>query len=112
MFFLPSSMEEEPDDQPDASSVAVLDNQYTGFGDCTDDVAYILFSDALGDLMPYEEESLDCYHEELVEQLMVHGRVGPSMLSMENIQILLNLSRLDMTRHWMNKRRAASTPGN
>jgi len=93
----------------DASSVAVVDFQHTGFGVCSDDVAYLLYPDARGYFSDADQDELLVgYHSTLIEQLMIHGKGGPSTLSLERFQIFFRLSQLEMTRHWTQKGWAAS----
>ena len=56
----------EDESDGDASSVAVLDFQFTGLGLGAEDVAYVLFPDAKGHYFESETELLSVYHQEFI----------------------------------------------
>ncbi|CAB9503654.1 Protein of unknown function (DUF1679) [Seminavis robusta] len=97
MFFRDNAEEEE--DQLGMEDVAVLDFQFAGMGVCAEDVAYLLFPDARGDYFDMEKELLECYHEELISQLMIQQKGGPSSLSLESFQAYYELARIDFLRY-------------
>lgn len=97
------------DDGPE--SVAVLDFQFTGWGLGAEDVACLLFPDARGHYFDNEEELLQCYHHELISQLMLQQKGGPSTLTFERFRGLYELSRCDLFRYLLRKGWVASNDG-
>lgn len=95
-----------------AEYTAVVDFQYTGPGLPAEDVAYLLYPDARIDWLDQEAELLTLYYNELISQLMLLCKGGPSTLSFDEFLKYYELSRLDMTRYWLSaKRWSASTAG-
>lgn len=94
-----------------ADSVAVVDFQYAGAGLGAEDVAYLLFPDALGDLLDDEDALLHAYHDELIEQLILQLKGGPSSLPCSVFRQQYGLARVDLARHWLSKGWVASTAG-
>ena len=117
MFLADNNKEEDDNDDhndndEDASSVAVLDFQFAGLGLGAEDVAYILFPDARGHYFDSEAELLLVYHEELVSQLILQQKGGPSTLSLEAFRGHYELSRIDFVRYLLvEKGWVASTNG-
>lgn len=99
------------DDCPSSATVAVVDFQFTGWGVCAEDVAYLLYPDAHGSLMESVDELLDFYHEQLVTQIMNMRRGGPSSISRERLVRLFDLALLDLTRYWLSKGWEGTTVG-
>ena len=111
-MFLKQPPSQEDTTEASATHVAVVDFQFTGAGIGAEDVAYLLYPDARGFFDADDEESLlKTYHDELISQLIVQQKGGPSSLSFSQFRRLYELSRLDMTRHWLAKGWVASTEG-
>ena len=106
-----ASLENCDDASSEADTVVVLDFQFSGTGLGAEDVAYILFPDALGHYFDKEKEILECYHEELISQLIVHQKGGPSTLSFETFRSYYELARVDFTRYLLGKGWVASNEG-
>ena len=117
MMFRESRKDDSQDDDDDdddenlASSVAVVDFQFTGWGLCVEDVSYLLYPDVQGSLMEYVDDLLNVYHEQLVNQLMIHMKGGPSSISLDVVHRLYELINLDLTRYWLTKGWEATTQG-
>lgn len=95
-----------------SSFVGVVDFQFTGWGLCAEDIAYLLYPDARGgSLMCQVDELLDFYHEQLVTQLMLLMKGGPSSISVVKLIRLFELSILDLTRYWLSKGWEGTTKG-
>jgi hypothetical protein len=103
--------DDDGDDENLASSVAVVDFQFTGWGLCVEDVSYLLYPDVHCILMDNADDLLTVYHEQLVNQLMIHMKGGPSSISLEVVRRLYELVNLDLTRYWLTKGWEATTQG-
>lgn len=108
MFF---ATDEGDSDELGPESVSVLDFQFIGSGLGPEDVAYLLFPDARGHYFDDENELLKIYHEELISQLILHQRGGPSTLSYDSFRLYYELSRVDFTRYLLTKGWVASSEG-
>ena len=94
-----------------SSCVGVVDFQFTGWGVCAEDVAYLLYPDAQGSLLEFVDELLDHYHEQLITNIMILMKGGPSSISREALTKLFDLSIIDMTRYWLSKGWEGTTEG-
>ena len=111
MFLAGNGIDKEDQEGGGAGQVAVLDFQFAGIGVGAEDVAYLLFPDAKGNYFDTEEELLECYHEELICQLMAQSKGGPSSLPFRTFRALYALSQLDLLRHLLGRGWVGSTEG-
>jgi len=94
-----------------AQSVCAVDFQFAGAGVGAEDVAYLLFPDARGHFEEHEEDLLKSYHEELIMRLIEQRKGGPSSISFDTLRAYYQLSRLDFTRHLLERGWVTSTEG-
>jgi Ecdysteroid kinase-like family len=99
------------DEATSSSPVAVVDFQFTGWGLCAEDVAYMLYPDAQGSLMESIDELLDFYHYQLVNEIMSMMKGGPSSISREKLTGLFDMALIDLTRYWLSKGWEGTTRG-
>jgi hypothetical protein len=99
------------DDGELSTCVAVVDFQFTGWGICAEDVAYLMYPDAQGSLMDSVNVLLDHYHEQLMTNIMLLMKGGPSSMTRDVLERLYDLAKIDMTRYWLNKGWEATTEG-
>jgi len=105
LFFKDDS---DTDNNDDSNKCASVDFQYCGCGLPAEDVAYLLYPDALGNFTAVEESLLHLYHEHLLQQLMAQGKGGPTSYPWHVFRNHYFVVQLDLTRHWLSRGWVAS----
>ena len=108
LFFSSSNDNQE---ENGANAVAAVDFQFSGADVPSEDIAYILFPDAMVDYWDDETSLLEYYHAQLMEGLILANKGGPSSFPYSIFYNLYQLSRLELVLYLLSKGWVASTIG-